>query len=467
MIVKRVKKTIRENAMIDQGDKVLLCVSGGIDSMALLDVFFSLKDEFDLELGLCHLNHNLRAVESERDQSFVEKAAKDKGLPFFTKTLKEGELKEAGSLQESAREARYAFFIEAAGEFDAKRIALAHNRDDQSETVLMRILKGCGLKGLRAMPAVRAPYIRPFIEVTRAEIEAYAKEHGVEFVEDSSNESTKYLRNRLRIELIPKLEDEYNPKIREALSSLAASAKLDYSFIESEAKGLFSSAKEEAGDLRIVLSRESLTGAHPALSARVFLMAIENLKGDTRGFYSVHTEAFLNLISSTEPGASVDLPGGLRVRREYEQVVIESLLEIAVESDVDNAYEAELSLPGVTELGKTGSTFTAEILEERPDPKKTPELVALFDLDLLESIDSPLTVRTFRAGDRMTPLGMSGVKKVQDIFVDDKVAKTLRASVPLLICAGEVLWIAGLRQSERAKLTAGTKRTLRIEFRHE
>ncbi len=450
--------------MIEEGEVVLLCVSGGVDSMAMLDIFSSLKGELNIKLVVCHLNHNLRGEEAARDQSFVEKAAKDRGLDFYTKTLVEGELKDGGgSLQERAREARYAFFIEAAKKFGATRIALAHNKDDQAETVLMRILKGSGLKGLSGMPALREPYIRPLIEATRAEIEEYVKKNNVGFVEDSSNESTKYLRNQLRLELIPLLEKDYNPMIKDALVSLSEMAERDYSFIENEAMGLFESALETKDQRALVFSRGPLIGAHPALSTRVFFMAAQALKGDAREFYSVHVESFLSLVHSTEPGASVDLPGGLRLRRDYEQVIIE-FAELDAEVSDAPGYEVELNLPGVTKLGETGETFTAEILKETPDPKGASNMYAFFDLDVVEEAQGPLVVRTFRAGDRMTPLGMEGNKKVQDIFVDDKVAKLTRASVPILVCAGELLWLAGLRQSETAKLTPGTRRTLKVEW---
>lgn len=457
----KTKKTLARFSMIEEGATVLLCVSGGMDSMAMLDVFSSLKGELKIKLVVCHLNHNLRGAEAARDQGFVEKAAKDRGLGFYTKTLNEGELKEGGgSLQERAREARYVFFVEAAKELNATRIALAHNKDDQAETVLMRILKGSGLKGLGGMPAVREPYIRPLIEVSRAEIEQYVKEHGVGFVEDSSNESTKYFRNQLRLELIPLLEGDYNPAIKEVLVSLSAMAERDYSFIENEAKGLFESTKESEGRRAIVFSRERLIGAHPALSARVFLMAINALKGSSKEIYSAHVDSFLNLIRSSEPAASVDLPGGLKLRRDYEQVIV----ELDAEQKDASGYEVLLNVPGVTGLGETGESFKAEVLENAPDPKEASELAAFFDLDVVEEMDGLCVVRTFRAGDRMTPMGLKGHKKIQDIFVDDKVAKLTRAGVPILVCAGELLWVAGLRQSETAKLTSGTRRTLKVEW---
>ena len=463
----KTKKTLARFSMIEEGALVLLCVSGGMDSMAMLDIFSSISStpngELNIKLAVCHLNHNLRGAESARDQGFVEKAALDLGLKFYTKTLNEGELKDGGSLQERAREARYAFFVEAATELGATRIALAHNKDDQAETVLMRIIKGSGLKGLSGMPAVREPYIRPLIEVSRAEIEEYVKEHNVGFVEDSSNESTKYLRNQLRLDLIPLLEGDYNPMIKDALSSLSAMAETDYSFIENEARGLFESAKESESEGAVVFSREPLTSAHPALSARVFLMAVNALKGTSKEIYSAHVDSFLNLIQSSEPAASVDLPGGLKLRRDYEQVIIE-LAELDAEEAGAPGYEVELNVPGVTKLGDTGESFKAKILEETPDPKEASELIAFFDFDVVDEMDGSLVVRTFRAGDRMTPMGMQGKKKVQDIFVDDKVAKLRRASVPILLCAEEVLWLAGVRQSETAKLTPWTKRTLKIEW---
>ena len=464
MIVDKVKKTIRDHAMIDRGDAVLLCVSGGVDSMALLDIFLSIKDDLNLSLSVCHLNHNLRGAESARDQRFVEKVVQEKGLEFYTRTLSEGELTgTGGSIQDRARVARYAFFIEAATKLGAARIALAHNLDDQAETVLMRLLKGTSLKGLRGIPAVRGPYIRPLIEAARAEIEEYAKVRGVEFVEDSSNESTKYLRNQLRLELIPLLEKDYNPAVKEALSSLSASLKRDYAFIEHEAELLFARAREDdqdgVGAGRLAFSRKLLVEAPDALSTRVFLRAVEEVKGDTLDFYAVHVDAFLSLLASIDPGASVDLPGGLRLRRVYEEVILEAEAEDA-SADV---YDVELALPGDTPLGGTCETFKAEILDGASRIEEDNH-TAFFDLDSLSAIDAPLRVRCFRPGDRMRPMGLRGTKKLKDIFVDDKVAKLKRGSVPLLVSGEEVLWIAGVRQSDRAKLTSKTTKTLKITW---
>ena len=465
MIVDKVKKTIRDHAMIDQNEAVLLCVSGGIDSMALLDIFISIKDNLDLSLSVCHLNHNLRGGESERDLRFVEEAAKERRLEFYTKTLAEGELTgSGGSLQERAREARYAFFTEAAQKLGATRIALAHNRDDQIETVLMRIIKGTSIKGLRGIPSVRGPYVRPLIEVTRAEIEEYAKLRGVEFVEDSSNESTKYLRNKLRLDLIPLLEKDYNPAIKEALSSMSTSLKRDYAFIENEAALLFERAREDdkeddGVEERLAFSRTKLIDADEALSTRVFLSAIEEVKGDTLDIYAVHVEAFLDLLTSDDPGASVDLPGGLRLRRVYDSVIFEAGARPARVND----YEVELGVPGNTPLKATGTSINAEILEGSV-MKGEDRFVAFFDFDSIVELDGPLLIRSFRPGDRMSPLGLEGTKKLKDIFIDEKVARLKRGSVPLLVSNEEILWIAGLRRSERAKVRPNTKKTLRVEW---
>lgn len=466
-LIKKFKKTLADFSMLSEGARVLICVSGGIDSVVLLDLFSSIKDELDLGVAVCHLNHNLRGKESARDQKFVEKLARGKGFRFFTKTLKEGELSGGdGGVQESARLKRYAFFDEMAKRFGATHIAIAHNRDDQSETVLMRILKGSGLKGLRGIPAVRGAYIRPLIEVTRAGIEEYAKENGIEFVEDSSNDSTKYQRNKLRLDLIPLLEKEYNPAVKDAFVSLSKSSERDYDFIDALARELYAEAKEREGEGTVVFSRAKLNSAHRALSTRVFFMAIERLKGDVREYYSVHVDAFLALLESIEPGASIDLPDGIILRRVYERLIFDNGLS----SKTDHSYEVALNTAGVTELGKTGFTFSAEVLDEPLDVMDATDDIALFDMDALYALSktgAPLIVRCFRAGDRMTPLGMDGVKKIQDIFVDDKVPKFLRVKIPLLLIGDEVLWIAGLRRSERAKLTPKTRRTLRIEIKRE
>jgi tRNA(Ile)-lysidine synthase len=206
--------TVKKYKMFRRGDTLCVAVSGGGDSTVLLHLLNALKDEFRLTLVVCHLNHNLRGKESERDFQFVKRTARRLGLAYEGKRLKKSGHRE-GSLQEWARVKRYEFLEEAAKKYGARRVALGHSMDDQAETVLMRLIKGSGLKGLTGMDPVRGIFIRPLIGLNRKEIERYAREKDIKYVIDSSNKSKKYLRNRLRLELIPFIEKGYNPNINQ------------------------------------------------------------------------------------------------------------------------------------------------------------------------------------------------------------------------------------------------------------
>jgi len=222
-LLKQVKDTIRKHEMLSGGEAVVAAVSGGADSVVMLHALWSLRDELKLKIIVAHLDHGLRGAESRRDYLFVKGLARSMGLPFEGRRLKKGTLKAiGGSVQEAARNIRYEFLDEVARKFKAGRIILGHTLDDQAETVLMRLIKGASLSGLTGIPPKREKYIRPLIETKRDDIEGYAGEAGLKFVVDSSNLEAKYLRNRIRLGLIPALKKEYNPKITETIARTAA-----------------------------------------------------------------------------------------------------------------------------------------------------------------------------------------------------------------------------------------------------
>lgn len=458
MIEKTFRDTIRRLGMLRKGDSVIAAVSGGADSAVMLRLLCSVRDELDLKLSVCHLNHNMRGAESRRDLEFVKKEAARLGLRFFGKTLRKGSLGIKGrSTQEAAREARYAFLAEAAKKAGAGKIALGHTLDDQAETVLLRLLKGSSLSGLSGIPPVREPFIRPLIEVKREEIERYAKAEAIKFVTDSTNRTAKYLRNSVRLSLIPFIESNYNRSIKETLARTASVLAVDNAFIEKAATEAFKATLIERGKNRVVLERLKLNGLHPAVSSRVFLKAAGEFDSETQSaLTSAHVEAFLSIAEGRSPSASIRLPGGAIARREYERLIITKGAAVKT-----NTSGKRLKVPGRTMLPGMGE-FESEVLDKRPKSLLTGDDIVYLDMD---EAGEGLYIRTMRPGDRMVPFGMDGHKKVKDILIDAKVPREDRQSLPLLLKGEEVVWVPGVRRSGLLKITPRTKRVLKVVWK--
>ncbi len=459
-MIDRVRETIRRYGMFRSGDTVCVAVSGGVDSTVLLDILVRLSGELSLDLVVCHLNHGLRGEESARDEGFVRGLAEDLGLVFEAGRLdpREAADRRRESVQEWARKRRMAFLEGAARRYGATRIALGHNRDDQAETVLMRMIRGSALKGLGGMAPSCGRLVRPLIEVSREEIERYARERGLAHVEDSSNSSTKYLRNRIRHEIVPFLQKGYNPNINETLARSASVLRRDEDFLEREAERAFEEVVTASDHGAVSLDRKRLLALHDAISSRVFLSALRKLEGAAPAHvYTPQVETFFNLLRSERPNLTVKLREGLYLKREYDALVLAAGSPEEKEwTDLDR----EIKVPGITEVPELGLRLSTEVLRYRPRSLKVGAGTAYFDF---ESVSEPLLLRTFRPGDRMRPLGMKGSKKLKDIFIDAKIPLSDRRGVPLLVSGGRIIWAVGVRQSEYSKVADGTKRVLRVD----
>jgi tRNA(Ile)-lysidine synthase len=450
-MLEKVRKTISRYRMLRRGDTVCVATSGGVDSAVLLHVLCSLADELGLKLVVCHLNHGLRGKESERDFNFVKKSAQRLELPFEGKTLGEGETRK-GSLQDWARKKRYEFLEEASAKYGARKVALGHTLDDQAETVLMRFIKGSGTTGLSGMASVRGIYIRPLLETTREEIERYAHDKGIKYVIDSTNKSKKYLRNRLRLDLIPLIERDFNSSIKETLARTASVLARDDEFIRAEAERAIAGLIKKRNSNEITLDRKGLMGLNEALAVRVFLKAA-SIVGSLSGLYTPHVDSFLTLVKAKRPNATANLPGGLYLKRVYDDITLSTK-----GLDEPLPFDTELAVPGLTRVDGTGLRLRVSVLKKRPVRlEKTG--TAYFDYDALLK---PLRVRSFRAGDRMRPMGMEGHKKLKDIFIYARVPRAERLNIPLVESGGKLIWAVGLRQAEEFKVTRSTKRILKI-----
>ena len=447
---------------------IVAAVSGGPDSMALLLLLERLREPLDFDLHVAHADHGLRGEEAREDARFVESAARDMGLPVTIGHLDVDALR-AGrrmSLEEAAREARYAFLVETAASIEASAIALGHTADDQAETVLMHLLRGSGTSGLAGMPEVshlsasrygeRMALVRPLLDFTKAETHAYCELSGVTPRQDSSNSSLEFTRNRVRLELLPQLE-QYNPRFREALLRLSASAAHDLDFLEqaaAEARQRLEVSEVQEG---IAFSRSGFLALHPAVRRHLLRILYRELAGATNELTHRHVEDMVRL-SSGRTGAWMELPGGLRFEVGYNTLRLSPVRDLPPQGP-SIAGEHALSIPGETFVGSW--CVHAELLPPVRGHAEGGSHIAVLDAD---RAGHRLCVRSRRPGDRIWPLGMSGSRKVQDLMVDDKTPVAERDGVPLVVSEHGVVWVVGHRMAQWARVREDTKRVLRLKF---
>lgn len=471
----KIRKTIEEFRMLGRGDRIVVAVSGGIDSVVLLHALTGLAAEYRLFIVVAHLNHCLRGRESDRDEVFVKRFAEKLGVKFVCERIDARLLlKKGDSLQDIAREARYLFFARIAKRYKADRIATGHNMDDQAETVLMKFMKGAGLGGLCGIPKVKGKYIRPLINITRKEIEEYAEGCRLKFVKDSSNKSAKYLRNRIRLKLIPILE-EYNPSLKKDLARLSRILERDDLYLKDKAEGAYKTIVVRRDRYVVSMYLKKLNRLHGAIKARIFFMAVEELLGSSKGFYSYHVEDFLSLLRSDAPNLSINLPGRLMVYKEYDIISIEKRQKAGnrrLKKEQQIFFEKILRINGKTSVvadnGFKIVEFKSKIHNNKPALSEAGRIshaanqnAAIFDYDKLKF---PLTVRNFRPGDRFVPLGMDGHKKVKRLFQEKRISRRRRGLIPIVVSGDEIIWVAGIRQADYGKMDSNTKRVLKIEI---
>lgn len=455
-LIFRVEQTVSRQRLFRPGNTLVVALSGGADSSALLDLLASLPD-YNLNLVAAHLNHCLRGLESDADEEFCRGAAVRYGIPFEVRRIDVKALAEMNrlNLEDAGRRARIEFLDEVSKKYGATAVTLAHHADDQAETVLMRLLRGSGMTGLSGMAYRNARgYVRPLLDITRSEIEQYLGGRNLQWREDASNSDTMYLRNRVRHELLPLLE-EYNPAIRSCLATTASIISGDAALLEELTKRAFAeSCRMEEG--RTACSIQQLRALNPALRRRVLRHAFKQACGTLEGVSVRHIDAMCDLIDSDRPNSRLALPQAVAVVKEYDKLVLTYLAESALE----NGFELMVTEPGVYQLPCGGSLVVESI--NRAILPVDPGVIYLN----LEKIPFPWLVRTFRPGDRMTPLGMSGRKKVKDIFIDRKIPVSERKRTPLLFCGDDLVWIAGICASELSRIDATPAATVRVTWHY-
>ena len=476
-ILKKVKATIKKYNLLEDGDNIIVAVSGGADSTSLLYILDALKEDFNLSLHVAHLNHLLRGKESYRDADFVKGLAKSLDLPctIAVKDIKTLKKKLRTSTQAAAREARLEFLVKLKEKNNASKIAIGHTLDDRAETVLINLIKGSGGSGIGGMDFYNRQkgIIRPLMTITRSEIERYLKEKKVKFISDSSNYKKIYLRNKIRLELIPLLEKSFNPGIKRRLADTAQILSMEDDYLDEQAEKFLKSAlskvygfssqeggseaspdKGEGG--KIVLNIDSIKSFPVAITYRIIRKALWRLKSDIKSLSFSHVDKVFLLITESKTGSSLNLPGKIKVQKAYNELVFSK-------SDKKrNLPEktVKLIVPGETKLPFFKKSLNSVIL-----PRNSIKFIVndknigMFDF---QKIETPIIVRTRRNGDRFTPLGMKGSKKLKDFFIDRKISRDMREEIPLLLSSGEIMWVVGERVSDKFKITRSTKEVLLV-----
>lgn len=476
-LIKKVEKTVSEYGMLEENDSVLVGVSGGADSVALVHILIEIAPLFSLKLGVAHLNHSLRGNESDDDASFVAAVSDKLHLPCFIekKDVFKYKTEEGLSLEEAGRRVRYAFFEDIAQREGYNRIALGHTCDDNAELVLMYLIRGSGPLGISGIPPVRGglknnlSVIRPLIKTARSEIIDYISAGGLSHVTDKSNLDEKYLRNRIRHHLIPELKAGYNPKIVETLNRLASIVRSEEEWMENELKGILNKNTLFAENNRIVLSVSGINALHPAAKRRAARSAIAKVKGDLRRISYSHIELVSSQLEGNSDEWSLDLPDRIRISGTGDNLQI-SKEENALRSIVSKRgiggqdyYEYAINEPGQVIAEKEGFKvlFSETKNVSHEDVCKSGPGVAFFDMD---KISFPLVLRNRLPGDRFTPLGMTGSKKVSKYMINKKVPDERRSKLPVALSNCKIIWLAGYVIDDSVKVTLNTRKILKAEL---
>ena len=462
-----VRATLLREEMIEPGDGVLIGVSGGRDSVTLLALLAALAGPLALRLAIAHFHHGLRGAAADQDARWVEQLATARGLPFhYTR----GDVRAYGnafglSIEEAARNRRYAFLETVARRHGFRRIALGHHADDNAELVLMRLLRGSGPRGLAGIPPVRpvAPgdlvIIRPLFASDRRMIDRFCERYGLAAREDESNRCLAFTRNRIRHALLPRLRVDYNPNITAGLNRLARLLRDEEHWLERlVAERLCTvSAEDDAAGLRLDIP--ALARDHPALQRRVLRAALQRVRGDLRRVAFEPIEAMRQLLGPDDREGGVDLPGDVHARREGRWLRIGPRRA----ATPPLAFQYRMGAAGTVYIQETGVHLTLKQVTrvDRDAIRRAGQSVAYFDMD---KIVFPIVIRNFRSGDRFVPFGLKGTQKLKKYFIDHKIPRAERRRYPLVVSDGEIIWIAGQRRSDRARVGPQTKAVLRVEL---
>lgn len=429
--------------MISNGDIIVVGVSGGADSVALLYALNSLKKTYNIDLICAHLNHGIRDGEAIRDMEYVKSLSLKLNIKCFFKSISIPEISKQQKISEElcGRNERYKFFQEIACKCNATKIAVAHNKNDSVETVLIKLSRGCSLNGLRGISPVNNNIIRPLIQTERTEIEKYLKDNNINYMTDSTNLENVYTRNIIRNKIIPELQN-INPGFISTVFNNSTCIAVDDDYIEQQASKYYKKCVQTINNC-VVVDLNVIQDLHNSLKNRIILYAISLLKGSKINIESKHINILTNI---GKTGKRIDISSDIKARTEYGKLILctehPDFVEYEFEAETDKEYfisgkSIKLQIIDHTELRKNGMYISADNI-------------------------SNITIRNRRDGDEFVPSGMNSHKKLSRYFIDAKIPECIRNSTPLLCVNGEIAAVIGYRISNKYMVNNKTNKILKI-----
>lgn len=451
--------TIEKFHMLQKGDSIIVGLSGGADSSALLHFLCSLRQQYTLQLTAIHIHHGLRGKEADRDADFVKEICSKWNVAckiFYYDVKKEAACRKIGE-EEAGRMIRYAEFQKAAKECNGK-IAIAHTRNDQAETMIMRLARGTGLKGLAGIAPVYGTIIRPLIECGREQIEEYCSNFKIDYCTDSTNEIDLYTRNKIRHFILPWLEKELNPNAVKNMANTAMLLLEEEQYLQELTQKEWNTLLIKKTEKELILDKEKLKKIPLVLQRRILKTAFAFIAKNSKEFYGFHIEAVMKLLQK-QTGKKLSLPLGVYAEIEYKK-----LRFFLDKKNITKEYVYNLALGETIFIKEIGKYVELSLNEEKKSVKESNICTKVFDYD---KIKSDISLRTRKQGDFIFLKGISGSKKLKDYFIDAKIPREQRDCVPLICFGSHVLWIVGRRSSDACLVDNDTKNILYIQIWEE
>ncbi len=454
--------TVVPGTLLSKGDTVVCGISGGPDSMCMLHMLNSLKEEYQLKLYAVHLNHQFRGADADADAAYVKTKCEEWGIPSHIEVFDVPKyIKETGmSPEEAGREIRYKLFHRIYEEVGGTKIAVAQNQNDNVETILMRFMRGTGIEGLKGIEPVRDNIIRPLLNVDRASIEEYCEHFKIEPRIDKTNYEPIYARNKIRLELLPYIKSNFNPNFNAAVTRFSEIITRENDYLQKQAEESFKKVAcicRDSIKYSIQYNIPKLIMEHDAIKRRVIRIGLETILGDLKGIEYKHIELIINLINE-KTGAAVILPGALRAYISYDNLILRSDF-----SQKNNTFSYDLNYynENIFEDTNTIVEIKRKSINEINGIIRDPSVIFIDE----EKVKEKLVYRNRNEGDVFSPFGMKGSKKLKDYFIDEKIPREERAQLHLIADGKEVVWVIGRRMSDKYKITDTTKKVLVINIR--
>ncbi|WP_074351194.1 tRNA lysidine(34) synthetase TilS [Proteiniborus sp. DW1] len=455
----KVINVIKEYGLIEKDDKIVVGVSGGPDSMALLYILKDVREEINFSIYVAHVNHGIRKEEADADEEFVRSVCLKNSFPFYSIKVNMDQYAAENKLtsEEAGRAIRYDFFNKILNDLGGGKIAVAHNKNDQAETLLMRFFRGTGLEGLRGMEYKNMNIIRPLLDISREEIEDFCRNNNISVRIDRTNLEPIYGRNRTRLEVIPYIIKNYNKGIIDTLSRTARLMQMDSEFILGIADERFNNLVVEESPNSIVLYIDRLKNEHYSIRTRIIRKSIEKINGSLKGIEEKHINNIISLIDENITGKSINITNNIIIKTSYGKMIIQKENKYNIKS-----FKYTFDIGDTIDINELGAIVTSKIVPiSEVDIKQSKGFIKFFDYD---KIKGRLCIRNRRDGDRFAPLGMRGTKKLKDFFIDEKIPRDERDRIPIIEDGEKIIWVVGYRISEECKISSNTSSVLVLEY---